>query len=106
MSTPASKSNITIALETEASKKQKRKKKSHADRSHSSRISRDMSEIKAISSQQMISKSKESELKANKMKRSAQGMITSSKINADIDFLCNHCRDFLITLYNIYGKFY
>lgn len=75
MSTSASKSNITIALETEPSKKQKRKKKSHADRSHSSRISRDMSEIKAISSQQMISKSKESELKANKMKRSAQGMM-------------------------------
>lgn len=81
MSTSASKSNITIALETEPSKKQKRKKKSHADRSHSSRISRDMSEIKAISSQQMISKSKESELKANKMKRSAQGSEKNCIVN-------------------------
>lgn len=75
MSMSASKSNITIALETEPSKKQKRKKKSHADRSHSSRISRDVSEIKAISSQQMILKSKESEPKENKMKRSAEGMM-------------------------------
>lgn len=75
MSTSASKSNITIALETEPSKKQKRKKKSHADRSHSRRTTRHMSEIKSISSQQMRSKSNESEPKENKMKRSDQGMM-------------------------------
>lgn len=72
MSTSARKSNITVALEIEPSKKQKREKKSHANRS---RTSRDVSEIKAISSQQMILKSKESEPKENKMKRSAEGMM-------------------------------
>lgn len=75
MSTSVSKSNITIALETEPSKKQKRKKKSHADRSHSRRTTRHMSEIKTISFQQMRSKSNESEPKENKMKRSDQGMM-------------------------------
>lgn len=58
MSTPASKSNITIALGIKPSKKQKRKKKNQ----YTKKDSRDVSEIGAP-------KTKENEPKENKMKR-------------------------------------
>lgn len=58
MSTPASKSNITIALGIKPSKKQKRKKKNQ----YTKKDSRDVSDIGAP-------KTKENEPKENKMKR-------------------------------------
>lgn len=70
MSTSASRSNISVALGMEPSKKQKRKKKNHTNRN-----SRDVSEIGTIASQHSMTKTKENEPKENKMKRSAQGTI-------------------------------
>lgn len=69
MSTPASKSNITISLEIEPSKKQKRKKKNQ----YTKKDSRDMSEIGANSIEHSMTKTKANEPKENKMKRPAQG---------------------------------
>lgn len=69
MSTPASNSNITIALGIEPLKTQKRKKKNR----YTKKNSRDVSKIGAISFQHSMTKTKENESKEKKMKRSAQG---------------------------------
>lgn len=69
MSTPASKSNITIALGIDPLKKQKRKKKNQ----YTKKDSRDMSEIGANSIQHSMTRKKKNEPKEKKMKRSAQG---------------------------------
>ncbi|XP_052678360.1 uncharacterized protein LOC128159341 [Crassostrea angulata] len=77
MSTPASKSNITIALGIEPLKKQKRKKKNQ----YTKKNSKDVSEIGAISFQHSMTRKKKNEPKGNKMKRSAQGSEKNCIVN-------------------------